>query len=95
MDGFTEELISEIGHFCPRQLRVIAPTSVMQYKQSSKTIEQIGKELHADFLLEGSIGGQRGGKASRGPRIQKGQESTIALCISVSGSDANEERLNG
>jgi TolB-like protein len=36
----------------------IALTSVMQYKQSSKIIEQIGKELHADFLLEGSIGGQ-------------------------------------
>jgi TolB-like protein len=54
-DGLTEELISEIGHCCPRQLRVIALTSAMQYKRSSKTIAEIGKELRAHFILEGSI----------------------------------------
>jgi TolB-like protein/tetratricopeptide (TPR) repeat protein len=54
-DGLTEELISEIGHCCPRQLRVIALTSVMQYKRSSKTIEEIGNELRVHFVLEGSI----------------------------------------
>jgi adenylate cyclase len=54
-DGLTEEFISEIGHCCPRQLRVIALTSAMRYKRSSKTIEEIGKELRANFILEGSI----------------------------------------
>jgi adenylate cyclase len=54
-DGLTEELISEIGHCCPNRLRVIALTSVMQYKQSAKSIEQIGKELGADYILEGGI----------------------------------------
>jgi adenylate cyclase len=54
-DGLTEELISETGHCCPNRLRVIALTSVMQYKQSAKSIEQIGKELGADYLLEGGI----------------------------------------
>jgi TolB-like protein/Flp pilus assembly protein TadD len=54
-DGLTEELISEIGHCCPRQLRVIALTSTMQYKRSTRTIEEIGKELRANFVLEGSI----------------------------------------
>jgi TolB-like protein len=54
-DGLTEELISEIGHCCPHQLRVIALTSAMQYKRSSKTIEEIGKELRVHFILEGSI----------------------------------------
>lgn len=54
-DGLTEELISEIGHCCPRQLRVIALTSAMQYKRTLKTIEEIGNDLRANFILEGSI----------------------------------------
>jgi TolB-like protein/Flp pilus assembly protein TadD len=54
-DGLTEELISEIGQCCPKSLRVIALTSVMQYKQSPKSIGQIGKELGADYILEGGI----------------------------------------
>jgi TolB-like protein len=54
-DGLTEELISEFGHCCPRQLRVIAITSANQYKRSPKTIAEIGKELRANFVLEGSI----------------------------------------
>jgi len=54
-DGLTDELITEIGHCCPTQLRVIALTSVMQYKQSSKSIAQIGQELGADYILEGGV----------------------------------------
>ena len=54
-DGITEELIMEIGQCCPKRLRVIALTSVMQYKQSPKGIEQIGRELGADYIVEGGI----------------------------------------
>lgn len=54
-DGLTQELISEIGRCCPKRLRVIALTSVMQYKQSPKNIAQIGQELGADYILEGGI----------------------------------------
>ncbi len=54
-DGLTEELISEVGHCCPKRLRVVAVTSVIQYKQSPKSIEQIGRELGVDYLLEGGI----------------------------------------
>lgn len=54
-DGLTDELIMEIGHTCPKYLRVIALTSVMQYKQSPKSIAQIGQELGADYILEGAI----------------------------------------
>jgi len=54
-DGLTEELIMEIGQCCPERLRVIALTSVMQYKQSPKSVEQIGRELGADYILEGGI----------------------------------------
>lgn len=54
-DGLTEELISEIGHCCPKRLRVIAFTSVMPYKQSPKTVAQVGNELGSDYILEGGI----------------------------------------
>lgn len=54
-DGLTQELILEAGHCCPDRLRVIALTSVMQYKNSSKSIRQIGRELGVDYILEGFI----------------------------------------
>lgn len=61
-DGLTDELIMELGHGCPDSLRVIGLTSVMQYRQSQKTIAQIGQELGADFILEGGI-------RRNGPRV--------------------------
>ena len=54
-DGLTDELILEVGRCCPDRLRVIALTSVMQYKQSPKNVEQIGQELGADYIFEGTI----------------------------------------
>jgi TolB-like protein len=54
-DGLTEELISEIGHVSPKLLRVIALKSVMLYKQSAKSIRQIGRELGVGYILEGGI----------------------------------------
>lgn len=61
-DGLTDELIMELGHCCPDSLRVIGLTSVMQYRQSPKTIAQIGQELGADYILEGGI-------RRNGPRV--------------------------
>lgn len=54
-DGFTDEMIAQVGKLEPARLRVIARTSVMQYKRTSKKIDQIGAELGADYLLEGSV----------------------------------------
>jgi TolB-like protein/Flp pilus assembly protein TadD len=54
-DGLTEEVISEAGQYCPNRLRVIAATSVLQYKQSPKGIGEIGRNLGADYILEGGI----------------------------------------
>ncbi len=52
-DGLTEELITVLSHL--RELRVIARTSVMPYKSTSKGISQIGVELGVDAVLEGSV----------------------------------------
>ncbi|HEV2226093.1 MAG TPA: adenylate/guanylate cyclase domain-containing protein [Nitrososphaerales archaeon] len=52
-DGLTEELISAVSK--TEGLRVIARTSVMKYKGTSKTISEIGRELNVGNVLEGSV----------------------------------------
>jgi TolB-like protein/Flp pilus assembly protein TadD len=54
-DGLTEEAITDLGQLSPAHLRVIARTSSMAYKHTEKTIGQIGQELNADYVLEGSV----------------------------------------
>jgi len=54
-DGFTEELIAQLGSLNPAELGVIARTSSMAYKTGSKTAGQIGRELHAAYALECSL----------------------------------------
>ena len=52
-DGVTEELITSISGV--RQLTVIARTSVMGYKGTTKKAKEIGKELEVGTILEGSV----------------------------------------
>jgi len=52
-DGLTEELISSVSR--TQGLRVIARTSVMKYKGTSKPVSEIGRELGAGNILEGSV----------------------------------------
>jgi adenylate cyclase len=52
-DGMTEELISSIAKI--GELNVIARTSTMKYKETSKDISQIGRELMVGTVLEGSV----------------------------------------
>ena len=54
-DGMTEEMIAQLGRLCPDKLGVIARTSAMHYKSSTKTANQIGRELRVDYLVEGSV----------------------------------------
>lgn len=52
-DGLTEELIARLSLL--NGLEVIARTSVMNYKKKEKNVTQIGKELRAGMVLEGSV----------------------------------------
>ena len=52
-DGLTEELISALSKL--RELRIIARTSVGQYKSTAKSVSQIGAELGVASVLEGSV----------------------------------------
>jgi TolB-like protein/Tfp pilus assembly protein PilF len=57
-DGITEEITSRLAAL--QGLGVISRTSAIQYKNSNKTIKQIGEELGADYVLEGSVRWNRG-----------------------------------
>jgi TolB-like protein/DNA-binding winged helix-turn-helix (wHTH) protein len=54
-DGMTEELIAQLGRMAPSRLGVIARTSAMQFKKTTKRADQIGSELGVSHLLEGSV----------------------------------------
>ena len=53
-DGLTQDMITQLGGLHPQGLSVIARTSVMRYKKSEKAIDQVGRELGVDYILEGS-----------------------------------------
>jgi eukaryotic-like serine/threonine-protein kinase len=61
-DGLTEELTSRLASL--PGLRVISRTSAEQYRDSPKSLRQIGNELGAGYVLEGSVRWER---ASNGP----------------------------
>ena len=54
-DGLTEEMIAQVGKLNRDQLKVVARSSVAKYKGSTLTASEIGKELNADYLVQGSV----------------------------------------
>ena len=54
-DGFTEEMITQLGELNHQQMGVIARTSAMSYRNSTKSIKQIAQELGVNYVLEGSV----------------------------------------
>jgi len=56
-DGMTDALITDLAQI--RSLRVISRTSTIRYKNSSKPLGQIARELNVDGIIEGTV--QRSG----------------------------------
>jgi TolB-like protein/Flp pilus assembly protein TadD len=54
-DGLTEEMITQLGRLNPERLGVIARTSSMKYKSTSRTVAEIGRELEVSYVFEGSV----------------------------------------
>jgi TolB-like protein/Flp pilus assembly protein TadD len=52
-DAMTEDIIAALARY--PGLRVISRTSMMQYKNTNKTVPQIRQELSVDYVLEGSV----------------------------------------
>jgi TolB-like protein/Tfp pilus assembly protein PilF/predicted Ser/Thr protein kinase len=56
-DGMTEEITARLA--AVGELGVIARSSIVQYKGTTKPIGQIGEELGVDYILEGTVRWQR------------------------------------
>jgi serine/threonine protein kinase/cytochrome c-type biogenesis protein CcmH/NrfG len=52
-DGMTEEIINQLAQL--RAVRVISRTSVMGYKNTTKAMSDIGRELGVDAIITGSV----------------------------------------
>jgi len=52
-DGMTDALITELSQI--KKLRVISRTSVMQYKHTQKSLQEIAQELNVDAVVEGTV----------------------------------------
>ena len=52
-EGMTDELTTQLAEIS--SLRVISRTSVMQYKDSKKSLPEIAKDLRVDAVVEGSV----------------------------------------
>jgi TolB-like protein/DNA-binding winged helix-turn-helix (wHTH) protein/Flp pilus assembly protein TadD len=54
-EGLTEEMIAQVGKLNRDRLKVVARSSVAKYKGSTLTAKEIGEELNADYLVQGSV----------------------------------------
>src|SRR5450631_2639523 len=54
-DGLTEEMISQLGKLNPERLTVVTRGSVAKYKRTSLSAAEIGAELRADYVVQGSV----------------------------------------
>src|SRR5215469_5026556 len=81
-DGITEDIITELSR-C-RELLVIARNSSFQYRDRSVDMKRIGRELGAEYLVEGSLR-----KAGNRLRI------TAQLIEAATGSHVWAERYDG
>jgi TolB-like protein/Flp pilus assembly protein TadD len=59
-DGLTEEVIAALGQIDPVRLSVIGRTTIMRYKSTTKSLNEIGRELSAAFLVESSLRSEAG-----------------------------------
>jgi len=57
VDGIHDDLLTMLARI--DSFNVVSRTSVMRYRDSDKSIPEIGRELHVDYVLEGGV--QRAG----------------------------------
>jgi TolB-like protein len=48
------EIIVAIGRLCPESIGVISRTAVLECNELKGTVDQLGKELNASYLVEGT-----------------------------------------
>jgi TolB-like protein/Flp pilus assembly protein TadD len=53
--GLTEDTIVSLGRIDPERVSVIGRTSMIAYRGTTKSLEEIGRELGSDYLVESSL----------------------------------------
>jgi len=66
-DGITDEIIARMTNVS--DLNVIARNSSIQYKKTTKPLQQIGAELNVDYVLSGTIRWQKPGEGQGRVRV--------------------------
>jgi TolB-like protein/DNA-binding winged helix-turn-helix (wHTH) protein len=56
-DGVTQELITQLGRVSPWRLTVAPRAATLPYRHTTKTVAEVARELHANYLLEGNLRG--------------------------------------
>jgi TolB-like protein/DNA-binding winged helix-turn-helix (wHTH) protein len=54
-EGITQELITQSGQADPARLAVVPHASSVAYRHTPKTVAEVARELHADYLIEGNL----------------------------------------
>ncbi len=57
-DGFSEEVATHLARIDPTRIAVVARSTAVNYARN-KTIAEIGRDLHVDYVLEGSVRGDQ------------------------------------
>lgn len=84
VDGMTEEVTSRLSGLSG--LKVIARSSAMQYKNSPKSLKQIGAELGVSFVLQGTVRWETAGGTTNvrvNPTLIRVDDETQVWAVSV------------
>jgi TolB-like protein/DNA-binding winged helix-turn-helix (wHTH) protein len=54
-DGFSHEIVSQLGRWNTARIGVIAHSTTRAFEQTDKPIAEIGRDLRANYLVEGSV----------------------------------------
>jgi DNA-binding winged helix-turn-helix (wHTH) protein/TolB-like protein/tetratricopeptide (TPR) repeat protein len=93
-DGLTDDVIAQLGRLGGKRLAVVARTSAMAYRDTTKTIGQIGRELNAAYVVESSL--RRDGDTLRiGSSLVPTGDDAPAAVWSETFSDANGVESGG
>jgi serine/threonine-protein kinase len=87
-DGLTQEMIAQLGRLHPQGLSVIARTSVLRYKKTETPVDQIGRELGVEYVLEGSA-------RREGSRIRIAAELVKVKDQALLWADSYEREISG
>lgn len=60
-DGIMEQMITSLGAAAPDRLGIIGRTSALACRLRGLTVKEIGRELEADLVIEGSVRRQEAG----------------------------------